>query len=213
MRTRIWQVVAVAAGLALVGAACGDDDDDDAADTATTEAAADAGATTAGEDPATDETSMATSEAGGGSETGEAGEAGTIPEVAAAAGDFTTLLAAAEAAGLVETLSGEGPLTVFAPTDAAFADALEALGVTAEELLADTATLTSVLTYHVVPGEYLAEDVLAAATLPTANGAELTVDATAGTVSGETTATIVMPDVTASNGVIHVIDAVLLPPA
>ena len=93
-------------------------------------------------------------------ETTAAEELGTIVDVAIAAGDFTTLVAAVQAAGLVETLSGEGPFTVFAPTDEAFAAALEALGLTAEELLADTALLTSVLTYHVVAGKVLAADVV-----------------------------------------------------
>jgi len=132
---------------------------------------------------------------------------------AAAAGDFTTLTAALEAAGLVETLQGEGPFTVFAPTDAAFDAALEELGLTAEELLADTETLTSILTYHVVEGEYLAADVagLDGQEVETVNGAPVTI-----TVDGETVlvndATVTSADVTASNGVIHVIDQVLLPP-
>ncbi|MGH1492685.1 MAG: fasciclin domain-containing protein, partial [Acidimicrobiales bacterium] len=82
----------------------------------------------------------------------------TVVDIAAEAGSFTTLLAAAEAAGLVETLTGEGPLTVFAPTDDAFAAALADLGLTAEQLLADTDTLTSILTYHVVAGQVLSTD-------------------------------------------------------
>jgi len=137
-----------------------------------------------------------------------------IVETASAAGDFTTLVAAVEAAGLVETLQGEGPYTVFAPTDEAFAAALEDLGLTAEELLADTETLTSILTYHVVEGEVPAADVvtLDGEEVPTVNGATVTIG-----VDGETVtvndATVTATDIFATNGVIHVIDSVLLPPA
>jgi uncharacterized surface protein with fasciclin (FAS1) repeats len=141
-----------------------------------------------------------------------ADDAGTIVEVAAATDGFSTLVAAVEAAGLVDTLSGEGPFTVFAPTDDAFAAALEALGITAEELLADTETLTSILTYHVIAGEVPSSDVvtLDGQSVATVNGAEVLV-----TVNGDTVmvddATVTAVDVEASNGVIHVIDAVLLP--
>ncbi len=137
-----------------------------------------------------------------------------IVATAASAGDFTTLLAAVEAAGLTETLQGEGPYTVFAPTDAAFEAALTDLGLTAEELLADTETLTSILTYHVVEGEVPAADVvgLDGQSVATVNGAEVDI-----TVDGETVmindATVTQADVVASNGVIHVIDQVLIPPA
>ena len=185
MRTRSLTSVAAVGVLAFTLAACGDDGNDDAADTtATTEASA------------------------------PADEPGTIVDVAVAAGDFTTLVAAVEAAGLVETLSGEGPFTVFAPTDDAFAAALESLGLTAEELLADTETLTSILTYHVVPGEVPSSDVvtLDGQSVETVNGASVDV-----TVDGETVmvndATVTAVDVEASNGVIHVIDTVLLPPS
>ena len=83
----------------------------------------------------------------------EAMDLGTIVDVAAGNPDFSTLVAAVQAAGLVDTLSSDGPFTVFAPTNAAFDDALAALGLTADELLADTETLTSILTYHVLAGE------------------------------------------------------------
>ena len=141
-------------------------------------------------------------------------EPGTIVDVAVADGSFTTLVAALQAADLVETLSGEGPFTVFAPTDEAFAAAFDALGLTAEELLADSELLTSVLTYHVIPGAVMAETVLTldGQSVTTVNGAEVTigVDGDAVTVND---ANVVAVDVAASNGVIHVIDAVLLPPA
>ncbi|GIS98558.1 MAG: hypothetical protein CM1200mP26_02710 [Acidimicrobiales bacterium] len=84
--------------------------------------------------------------------------AGDLVDVAVSAGEFPTLIAAVQAAGLVDTLKSEGPFTVFAPTEAAFAAALEALGLTAAELLADVETLTAVLTYHVVPGRVMAGD-------------------------------------------------------
>jgi uncharacterized surface protein with fasciclin (FAS1) repeats len=137
-----------------------------------------------------------------------------IVATAAAAGDFTTLVAAVEAAGLEGTLQGDGPFTVFAPTDEAFAALLTELDVTAEELLADTELLTSVLTYHVVEGEVPAEDVvtLDGEMVETVNGASVTI-----TVDGDAVmvndANVIATDVFASNGVIHVIDAVLLPPS
>ncbi len=138
-------------------------------------------------------------------------DAGTIVDVASEAGSFTTLLAAAEAAGLVDTLNGDGPLTVFAPTDDAFAAALDSLGLTAEELLADTDTLTSILTYHVIAGEVKSTDLSDGMMAATVNGAEITVDLSDGVkIDG---ANVVTADIEASNGVIHVIDAVLLPPA
>jgi uncharacterized surface protein with fasciclin (FAS1) repeats len=141
-------------------------------------------------------------------------EPGTIVDVASQAGDFTTLVAAVESAGLVETLSGSGPFTVFAPTDEAFATALDGLGLTAEELLADTATLTDILTYHVIPGEVPSSVVVTmdGQSATTVNGADvaISVDDEAVMVNE---ATVVATDVPASNGVIHVIDSVLLPPS
>lgn len=131
-----------------------------------------------------------------------------IVETATAAGSFTTLLAAAEAAGLVETLKGEGPFTVFAPTDAAFAALPEG---TVEDLLKteNKEKLTQILTYHVVPGEVMASDLTEGMTAATVEGGELTVSLEGGpTVNG---IAISQPDVDASNGVIHVIDGVLMP--
>jgi uncharacterized surface protein with fasciclin (FAS1) repeats len=140
--------------------------------------------------------------------------AGTIVDVAVNNGSFQTLVAAVQAAGLVETLSGEGPFTVFAPTDDAFAAALESLGLTAEELLADTDTLTSILTYHVIAGEVPSSDVLTldGQSVPTVNGAPVSINVD-GTTVLVNDATVTAVDVDASNGVIHVIDSVLLPPA
>jgi basic membrane lipoprotein Med (substrate-binding protein (PBP1-ABC) superfamily) len=144
-----------------------------------------------------------------------------IPAVATAAGSFTTLLAAAEAAGLVETLGGPGPLTVFAPTDEAFAASLEAMGMTAEQVLADTELLTSVLSYHVIVGRAATSTIIRnvllpegemSLTVPTAQGADvtITVDEMGGVMVND--ANVIIADVHAGNGVIHVIDSVLLPP-
>lgn len=132
-----------------------------------------------------------------------------IVGVATDAGSFQTLLAAAEAAGLVATLQSEGPFTLFAPTDAAFAKLPEG---TVDALLQDTARLAEILKYHVVPGRIGAADILAAgtATPTTAQGQNLDVRVVDGKVMVDG-ATVVQADVEASNGVIHVIDAVVLP--
>ena len=126
--------------------------------------------------------------------------------------EFTLLVEALTAANLVETLSGTGPFTVFAPTDAAFAALLTELGVTKEALFADTELLTAVLTYHVVPGLVLKAGVPVGAAITTVQGATFTVNADLAItdVAGRTS-NIVATDVLASNGVIHVIDKVILP--
>lgn len=143
----------------------------------------------------------------------------TVVDIAVENEGFSTLVAAVTAADLVEVLSGEGPFTVFAPTDDAFAAALEALGLTAEELLASE-DLVSILTYHVVAGNLLAADVLAAieagggvAEVETVQGAPITVEVVDGNVVINGVATVIMTDLVAGNGVVHVIDAVILPPA
>jgi len=135
-----------------------------------------------------------------------ASAAGTIVEVAAGNGSFNTLVAAVKAAGLVETLSGKGPFTVFAPTDAAFAKLPPG---TVDALLKDPPKLKAVLTYHVVPGAVMAKDVKTGM-VKTVNGQSLNVVANASgvTVDG---AKVTATDVAASNGVIHVIDTVVLP--
>ena len=217
------RLVALFAALSMTAAACGSSDDDaEPADEPTTEAPADSGddemeESEDSEDAADDSTAEDDADSGD-DEMEESDEAmdepGTIVEVATEAGSFTTLVAAIEAADLVETLSGDGPFTVFAPTDAAFTAALETLDMTAEELLADTELLTSVLTYHVISGEVPSSDVvgLDGESVATVNGADVQIS-----VDGETVmvneATVTAVDVEASNGVIHVIDSVLLPPA
>jgi uncharacterized surface protein with fasciclin (FAS1) repeats len=137
----------------------------------------------------------------------EAAAMGDIVETAQAAGGFTTLLTAVEAAGLVDTLKGEGPFTVFAPTDAAFA-ALPA--GTIEALLADTEALTEILLYHVVPGQVTADQVIQLDSAQTVEGSTITIRVEDGTVFIND-AQILTTDILTSNGVIHVIDQVILP--
>jgi uncharacterized surface protein with fasciclin (FAS1) repeats len=152
-------------------------------------------------EPRTDDTGSATADTGA-----DGGE--TIVDVAAGTGRFATLLSVIEAAGLTQELAGAGPFTLFAPTDDAFAELPDG---TLEELLADPAQLESLLLYHVVPGEYPAADLVTESSLATAQGSDLPV-----TVEGETVmvgdAIVVETDITAGNGVIHVIDQVLSPP-
>ena len=132
-----------------------------------------------------------------------------IVDTAVAAGVFQTLVAAVQAADLVDVLKGDGPFTVFAPTDDAFAH-LPAGTVESLLLPENRDQLTAILTYHVVPGRFLAADVLASATLPTVQGQSLAVSLDNG-VPRVDAAAIVQTDIEASNGVIHVIDSVLLP--
>lgn len=129
-----------------------------------------------------------------------------IVEVASAAGTFTTLLTAAKAAGLTETLATGGPFTVFAPTDEAFA-ALPA--GTLDALLKDTEKLKAILLYHVVSGRVMAADVGGLKTATTLQGGVLKISTSKGVMIND--ATVVKADVAASNGVIHVINKVLLP--
>ena len=128
-----------------------------------------------------------------------------IVDTAQSAGSFNTLVVALKTAGLVETLKGKGPFTVFAPNDAAFAkipkEQLDAL-------LADKGKLTKVLTYHVVPGKVMAADVKAGA-VKTVEGSNLTISTTGGVMVDQ--AKVIKTDIAASNGVIHVIDSVVMP--
>ena len=129
-----------------------------------------------------------------------------IVDTAVSAGSFTTLVAAVQAAGLVDTLKGAGPFTVFAPTDEAFAKLPEG---TVEALLKDIPKLTKILTYHVVSGKVLAADVVKLKSAKTVEGSEVKIDASNGVKINDSTVTT--PDVVADNGVIHIIDSVLLP--
>src|SRR6478609_4467333 len=189
---RIFPVAAVLA-LALTTAACGSDD----ADTA---AASSAPMTTSAAPSPSPSESMATAD---------------IVDTAVAAGNFTTLTAALPAAGLVDTLKGAGPFTVFAPTDDAFA---KLPAGTVDTLLKDPkGDLTQILTYHVVPGKVMAADVvkLDGQKVKTVQGGELTIgvdgDKVTLTDAAGNTVNVTMTDVEASNGVIHVIDGVLMP--
>ena len=179
--------------LSLLAAACGE------ADTETTDETDETTTTQAAEEPAADEPMDEPMT--------------TVVDIATGSDDFSTLVAALEAADLVEILQGDGPFTVLAPTNDAFDAAFAALGITAEELLADTATLTSILTYHVLPLEVDSATVVSldGQTVETVNGQSVTV-----TVDGSSVmidgATVTTPDVTADNGIVHVIDSVLLPP-
>jgi transforming growth factor-beta-induced protein len=141
---------------------------------------------------------------------GEMIEAKSIAEIAVEDGRFTTLVAALEAAGLVETLAGEGEFTVFAPTDDAFAALPEG---TVESLLEDPkGALTNVLLYHVVEGAVMAEDVVGLAAAPTLLGQDITVSVDGdGQVFLNDSVQVIITDIEASNGVVHVIDAVLIP--
>jgi uncharacterized surface protein with fasciclin (FAS1) repeats len=191
-------VAAIAVAALALGACSGDDDDDNAAasDATTTE--------TEAPDP-----TMADA-----TDTTAAEESQTIVDIAAANDDFSTLVSAVEAAGLAETLSGDGPFTVFAPTNEAFA---KLPAGTVDDLLKpeNKDQLTAVLTYHVVPAAVMAADVTAG-DVSTVNGAAFTVATDSGVTITDgqgNVANVVQTDIEASNGVIHVIDTVLLPPA
>ena len=134
---------------------------------------------------------------------------GDIVETAVSAGQFNTLATALEAADLVGTLKSEGPFTVFAPTDEAFAKLPEG---TVESLLKpeNREQLVAVLTYHVVPGKVAAADVVELSSATTVNGADVEISVTDGNVQVDN-ANVVATDIEASNGIIHVIDAVILP--
>ncbi len=135
------------------------------------------------------------------------GHSKDIVDTAVEAGTFNTLVAAAKAANLVDTLKGDGPFTVFAPSDEAFAKLPDG---TVEGLLNDIPALTEILTYHVVPGKVMSGDLSDGMTAETVQGAEITI----GTMDGVKVndATVTAADIEASNGVIHVIDAVIMPP-
>ncbi len=129
-----------------------------------------------------------------------------IVDTAVNAGSFTTLVAAVKAAGLVETLKGAGPFTVFAPTDEAFA---KLPAGTVEGLLKDLPKLKKILTYHVVSGKVMAADVVKLKSAKTVEGSEVKIDASNGVKVND--AKVITPDVAADNGVIHIIDTVLIP--
>lgn len=144
----------------------------------------------------------------GGATTAFADSGKDIVDTATEAGQFSTLLAAAEAAGLVETLKGDGPFTVFAPTDDAFAALPE--GTVDTLLLPENKDqLTTILTYHVVPGKVMSADLTDGMEAETVQGTTVTIGTEGGVTVND--ANVVTPDIEASNGVIHVIDGVIMP--
>jgi uncharacterized surface protein with fasciclin (FAS1) repeats len=145
----------------------------------------------------------------GGTHTATAGDKKDIVDTAISAGSFTTLVAAVKAAGLVETLKGKGPFTVFAPTDEAFA---KLPAGTLEDLLKpeNKEKLQAILTYHVVPGKVMAADVVKLTSAKTAQGGSLTIQTKNGAVMIDN-AKVTKTDIETSNGVIHIIDTVVLP--
>ena len=145
----------------------------------------------------------------GGAHDHDAKASADIVGVATSAGSFNTLLAAAKAAGLVETLQSDGPFTVFAPTDEAFAKLPDG---TIDNLLANPDKLKQVLLYHVVPGKVMASDVAGLSRATTAQGSDIAI-AVKGDVVMINNAKVLKTDVMASNGVIHVIDTVIVPSA
>ena len=149
--------------------------------------------------------SLAAQEAQGYAET--ATPTGDIIETAVAAGSFKTLAKALEAAGLTATLKGEGPFTVFAPTDEAFAKLPKGA---LDELLKDKAKLGAVLTYHVVPGNVPSQEIVGMSSAKTVNGQDLSIMAKDGKVKVNK-ASVTTADIAATNGVIHVVDQVLMP--
>lgn len=200
---KLAQVLAAVGVVAIVAAACSSDDDDSgSADEGTTASTEQVVSGSEAEDTTTE------------SDDAAAEEGSTIVDLAVATPELSTLVEAVQAAGLVETLSSEGPFTVFAPTNDAFAAIPQE---TLDQILADKELLTSILTYHVVEGSFPAADVAAlpdvatGAEVPTVQGGSVTIVADGGSVMVND-ATVVMPDVMASNGVVHVIDTVLLPP-
>lgn len=144
-----------------------------------------------------------------------ADESKTIAEIASSDPQFSTLVAALKAADLVGPFDScsDAKTTVFAPTNDAFAAAIKALGTTPEALLANKALLTSILTYHVVAGEVDAAKVVTLSKATTLNGADVTIKVVGGKVVLNNKVNVVATDVRACNGIIHVIDAVLVPPA
>ena len=192
--------------LGLFATACGSDSDDAATDEATTE--------TVVEEVVTEDTAAEATDST------DAPAAQTIVDVAAGNPDFSTLVSLVTTAGLVETLSGEGPFTVLAPTNAAFEALAAKLGQTMDEmsttLTADVELLKKVLTSHVIAGKVMAADTAALNGMEAdlVSGEKAKVVSADGVVSftiGESTATVTTPDVEASNGVIHIVDMPLLP--
>ena len=203
-KTQKFIALAAVASLGVFATACGSDSDDAATDEAVTEETVAEEVMT--EDTATDSTDAAAPQ--------------TIVDIAAGNPDFSTLVSLVTAAGLAETLAGEGPFTVLAPTNAAFEALAEKMGVTIDELAAtltgDVELLKTVLTSHVIAGKVMAADTAALNGMEAdlVSGEKAKVVSADGVVSftiGTSTATVVTPDIEAANGVIHIVDMPLLP--
>lgn len=191
--------LALVLAVGLGAAACGDDGDSSTTNPAATNPSATAPVTTAA----------------GTTPSSSAAAAKDIVDTAVGAGKFTVLAEALTKADLVTTLKGAGPFTVFAPTDDAFAAALKSLNISKDQLLADKAKLTSILTYHVVSGRVPASEVvkLDGKEAKTVNGAAVKISIKGGEVYLNSDTKVTQADIAASNGIIHVIDKVLLPPS
>ncbi len=219
MSTRTFRMTALAAvaSLSLLGAACSDDDggDDASSDQTTTTQADESTDSTAMDDTAAD-AEMAATEGPACSAVpsdGEGSLSGMADDPAATAAsnnpELTTLVQAVTEAGLVDTLNGEGPFTVFAPVNSAFA-AIPAADLQA--VLADKELLSSILTLHVVPGEQLDSEALAEVdSVTTANGADITIDASGDSVTVNGQAEVVCANIPTANATVHLIDSVLMP--
>jgi len=210
-KTQKFIALAAVASLGVFATACGSDSDDAATDEAATEEVTEE---SVAEEVMTEDTAAATEEEAG------ADAPQTIVDIAAGNPDFSTLVALVTAAGLGETLAGEGPFTVLAPTNAGFEALAEKMGVTIEELSAtltgDVELLKTVLTSHVIAGKVLAADTAALNGMEAdlVSGEKAKVVSADGVVSftiGTSTATVVTPDIEAANGVIHIVDMPLLP--
>jgi len=210
-KTQKFIALAAVASLGVFATACGSDSDDAATDEAATEEVTEE---SVAEEVMTEDTAAATEEEAG------ADAPQTIVDIAAGNPDFSTLVALVTAAGLGETLAGEGPFTVLAPTNAGFEALAEKMGVTIEELSAtltgDVELLKTVLTSHVIAGKVLAADTAALNGMEAdlVSGEKAKVVSADGVVSftiGTSTATVVTPDIEAANGVIHIVDLPLLP--
>ena len=190
-RKHLARTLALVASLSLAATACGDDNDDVAE---TTKAPSQTTATETSEAPDPTDVELP----------------GTVVDIAASNEDFSILVEAVTAAGLGDALSGDGPFTVFAPTNDAFAAALGALGVTKEELLANE-NLGAILQYHVLSGKVLSTDLQPEQSVATLQGenVDIVVGDGGATING---ANITATDLEAGNGVVHVIDQVILPP-
>lgn len=211
-------VLSLVASVSTTLVACGDDDDDGGSGTPTggTGGTSNTGGSSSAGKGGTSNNTAGTNNnnggtnAGGTAGTGGSAALGTIVDIAAANEDFSSLVAAVTKAGLVDALSADGPLTVFAPTNDAFDALFQAENITLDDLSKEQ--LTDILTYHVVAGKLEAADVVEATFAPTLFGADVRIKVDGDNVFLNLTTKVTATDIQASNGVIHVLDGVLMPP-